>query len=278
MSAALAFEPPPGAPGRRLAMREVLGRHWPEYVMEAAGLGLFMVSACLFATLLYHPASPAAGTVTHPLARRGLMGLAMGLTAIGLIYSPWGQRSGAHFNPAVTLTFLRLGRVGRWDAAFYATAQMLGGVLGVGVATVLSRGLVAHQAVNFAVTVPGPWGAGAAFLGELGISAGLMLVVLTASNTPRWSRFTGVLAGALVAAYITLEAPLSGMSMNPARTLASAVSADVWTAAWIYLTAPPLGMLLAAELHRRTRRPVRCAKLHHDNARRCIFRCGYAAG
>lgn len=258
-------------------MREALARHWPEYAIEAAGLGLFMLSACLFTTLLYYPASPAAQTVPHPLLRRILMGLAMGLTAIALIYSPWGQRSGAHFNPAVTLTFLRLGRVAGWDASFYVTAQVVGGVLGVAVAVAVSRGLVADQSVNFAVTVPGPGGAGVAFVAELAISAGLMLVVLTASNTPRSSRFTGLLAGAMVALYITLEAPLSGMSMNPARTLASAVPANLWTAVWIYLTAPPLGMLLAAEIHR-ARRPVRCAKLHHDNARRCIFRCGYAGG
>jgi aquaporin Z len=67
------------------------------------------------------------------------------------------------------------------------------------------------------------------------------------------------------------------MSMNPARSFASAVAADLWTAFWIYATAPLIGMLLAAELRLRlSPRPVPCAKLHHDTARRCIFRCGYA--
>jgi aquaporin Z len=258
-------------------VRDALTRHWPEYVIEAAGLGLFMVSACLFTVLLYHPASPAAQALPDPLVRRVLTGLAMGLTAIGLIYSPWGQQSGAHFNPAVTLTFLRLGRVARWDALFYVGAQFGGGVLGVVLAAAATRGLVADRSVNFAVTVPGMWGAGAAFVAETAISAGLMLMVLGVSNTPRLSRFTGLFAGALVASYITLEAPVSGMSMNPARTFASALPANVWTAFWIYVIAPMLGMLLAAELHLRARRPVRCAKLHHDNTRRCIFRCGYMA-
>jgi aquaporin Z len=256
-------------------VRETLARHWPEYVIEGALLGLFMVSACLFATLLYHPASPATQALPDPLLRRGLMGLAMGLTAIALIYSAWGQQSGAHFNPAVTLTFFRLGRVARWDAAFYIGAQFVGGVLGVGLAAAVTRGLVADESVNFAVTVPGMWGAGAAFAAEGVISAGLMLVVLTVSNAPRLSRFTGLFTGALVATYIVLEAPVSGMSMNPARTFASALPANVWTGLWVYLIAPTLGMLLAAEVHLRARRPVRCAKLHHDNARRCIFRCGF---
>src|SRR3989304_987347 len=79
----------------------------------------------------------------------------------------------------------------------------------------------------------------------------LMTVVLAASNTPRLARRTGLFAGVLVAAYITVEAPLSGMSLNPARTFASALPASVWTAFWVYLAAPPLGMLLAAELYAR---------------------------
>ena len=105
--------------------------HWPEYLMEAFGLGTFMVSACMFGTLLEHPGSPVHQAIASPTARRGLMGLAMGLTAIGIIYSPWGQRSGAHINPGVTLTFLRLGKIYPIDAGFYLVAQSAGGALGV---------------------------------------------------------------------------------------------------------------------------------------------------
>lgn len=258
-------------------MRRALSQHWPEYAIEAAGLGLFMVSAGLFAVLLYHPASPALDAIADPLGRRVLMGLAMGSTAIALIYSPWGQRSGAHFNPAVTLTFLRLGKVERWDAVFYAMAQALGGVGGIVLVNTLTGGLVAHPAIRYVATVPGPWGRSVAFAAEVAISFALMSVVLAVSNTARLARFTGLCAGVLVATWITVEAPLSGMSMNPARSLASSVPANLWTAFWIYLTAPPLGMLLAAELHvRLARLPVRCAKLDHAGDQRCIFRCGYA--
>ena len=79
--------------------------------MEAALLGGFMVSACLFSVVLFHPGWPAARLLPDPLARRALMGLAMGATAIALNYSAWGKQSGAHYNPAVTLTFTRLGKV-----------------------------------------------------------------------------------------------------------------------------------------------------------------------
>jgi aquaporin Z len=245
--------------------------------MEAAGLGLFMLSACVFATLLQHPASPVAQVVQQPLLQRFLIGLAMALTAISLIYSPWGKQSGAHLNPAVTLTFFRLGKVAPRDALWYVIAQFLGGILGVGLAAALLQHYLADPAVNYVVTVPGRSGRGVAFVAEGLIAFVLMSVVLRVSNHHALNRFTGLCAGILVATYITLEAPLSGMSMNPARTFGSALSAQVWTALWLYFLAPPLGMLLAAELYVRWHgaHRVLCAKLHHHNTRRCIFHCRY---
>src|SRR5207245_8712954 len=84
--------------------------------------------------------------------RRIPIGLAMGLTAVGLIYSPWGQRSGAHLNPSVTLTFWRLGKVTPWDAFFYVTAQFVGAIVGVGVAATILDAWLAHPAVSYAAT------------------------------------------------------------------------------------------------------------------------------
>jgi aquaporin Z len=255
-----------------------LSTHWPEYLMEAAGLGLFMLSACAFVVLLEHPSSLVHRALPDPTVRRVLIGIAMGLTAIALIYSPLGKRSGAHLNPAVSLTFWRLGKIEGWDALFYIAAQFIGGLLGVLLATALfTRMLVGDASVNYAVTTPGSAGPWAAFAAEAAISFGLMLMVLIVSNHHRLNRFTGLFAGVLVALYISIEAPLSGMSMNPARTIASALPADVWSGAWLYFIAPPLGMLLAAEtiLLWRGQGSVLCCKLHHDNDSRCIFRCRY---
>src|SRR2546422_8947369 len=137
-------------------MTDAVKRHWPEYLMEAAGLGLFMISASGFAIALFHPASPGSGLA--PFARRLLMGIAMGLTAISLIYSPWGKQSGAHFNPAVTLTFLRLGRVAPWDATFYVGAQFVGGVAGLAVVVAAVGRGVSGAPGDFAGTRPGPPG------------------------------------------------------------------------------------------------------------------------
>jgi aquaporin Z len=265
-----------GATGARGAAA-ALTRHWPEYLIEAVGLGMFMVSACLFATLFYHPASPLRLAIGDVMLGRLPMGLAMGLTAIAIVYSPWGQRSGAHLNPAVTLTFWQLGKVEPWDAVFYLGAQFAGGALGVALAALALRGAIAHPTVRYVVTVPGSHGAVVALAAEIVISFLLMTVVLTVSNRPAWNRFTGLAAGALVATYITLEAPLSGMSMNPARTVGSAVNGWVWTALWVYLVAPLVGMLAASRVYLAVSGAVtvRCAKLHHENDQRCIFRCGY---
>jgi len=243
--------------------------------MEGAELGLYMISACAFVVFLEYPTSPVHQALPDPALRRVLIGIAMGMTAIGLIYSPLGQRSGAHFNPAVTLTFFRLGKVEFWDTAFYIAAQFIGGLLGVGLSALVLGELLAHPAVRYAVTVPGRSGVGVAFLAEVLISFLQMSLVLRFSNTLHLARFTGLCAGAMVATYISLEAPYSGMSMNPARTFASALPAQIWTAVWVYFTAPPLGMLSAAELYvwQYGLHHVFCAKLHHHNTMRCIFHC-----
>jgi aquaporin Z len=257
-------------------MRDALKRHWPEYLMEAAGLGLLMMSICAFVVLLEHPASPVEQAIPQPVLRRALIGLAVGLTLVGLIYSPWGKRSGAHLNPSMTLAFWRLGKVSPWDAFFYMTAQFAGGVGGVLLIAAALREYVATPSINYAATVPGSGGPLLAFVAEFAMSFVLMLVVVGVSNNERWAHLTGLCAGALVALYIGVEAPLSGTSLNPARTFGSALPGQMWTALWIYFTAPTLGMLLAAQLYlaRTAKADVLCAKLHHQNSERCIF-CEY---
>lgn len=254
-----------------------LKQHWPEYLMEAAGLGLFMLSAAVVATVLEHPSSPIREAIEDPFVRRIPMGLAMGLTAIGIIYSPWGQRSGAHINPAVTLTFYRLGKMARWDAVFYVIAQFVGGLVGVVLPALFIGEYMAHPSVNYVATVPGESGVAVAFMAEFLIASILMIVVLISINADRLAPLTGLFAGILVTTYVIVEAPLSGFGMNPARTFASALPGGVWTSIWLYFVAPILGMFLGAELYLRFAkvREVICAKLHHHNSYRCIFHCEY---
>src|SRR6266446_4123250 len=123
--------------------------HWPEYAIEGSCLGLFMISACGFGVLLFHPNSPAVRLIQNPIQLRVLMGLAMGTTAVALIYSRFGKRSGAHMNPAIT---------------------------GVGIASIVLGGWLSHPAVDYLVTLPGAYGPWWAFAAEAGITFVLMSV------------------------------------------------------------------------------------------------------
>ena len=201
----------------------------------------------------------------------------MGTTAVLIIHSSIGKRSGAHFNPAITLTYFRLGKIATWDAVFYVAFQFLGGVAGVGVAAFLLGSTIAVPAVDYAVTVPGPFGTAAAFFAELFMAAVLMGVVLWTSNRPRLAPHTSYFVGILISLYILFFAPVSGFSINPARTTGSAVFAHVWTACWLYFLAPMLGMMISAEIYIRTQGEDRilCAKLHPDPKYPCPFLCQY---
>jgi len=253
-----------------------LRAHWPEYLIEGWALGMFMISAGVVTTLFDYPGSQLNHAVHDGDLRRVLTGVCMGLTAIALIYSPWGRRSGAHMNPAVTLTFLRLGHVASWDALFYIVAQLLGGTIGVLVVLAALGDAFAEPPVRYVATLPGMRGVWVALLAELAISFAMMTMILRASNSPRLMRYTGVFAGILVATWISIEGPLSGMSMNPARTFASALPANVWTGFWLYMIAPVAGMQAAAVLYtwQRGSSAVQCSKLIHSNDQRCIH-CGY---
>jgi aquaporin Z len=250
-----------------------LHRHWPEYLMEVGEVGVYLCVACLVATLLQHPASIVRQFVSSGIARRALMGLAMGATAIAIVMPPWGKRSGGHFNPAVTFAFYRLRKLGPYDMRFFVVAQFIGAIVGVAVARYVLRGALGNHAVRYAVTVPGTYGTAVAFMAELAISFLLMITILFTTNHKRLAPYTAYANGAILALYYIFEAPLSGMSTNPARTFGSAFHASYWHALWVYFIAPSMGMLAAAEVSLRIHRGVApyCAKLHHANDQRCIF-------
>ncbi len=250
---------------------KLLKNHLPEYLIEAWGLGMFMIAACVCAAFIFDPASPL--HVSGKFSANLLMGLGMGLTALGVMLSPWGKRSGAHINPAVTLCFYRLGKIESWDAAFYMAAQFIGGTAGVFLSWLALGAMLEVPEVNYVVTIPKEAGVAAAFIGEFIISFGLMVTVLITTNSEKLKNLTPYLAGFLITAYIVFEVEYSGMSMNPARTFGSAAVGNIWTGWWLYFVSPPLAMLAAAEVYLffKGSEAVKCAKLHHHNKYRCIF-------
>jgi aquaporin Z len=261
----------------KLTAPSALFANWHLYLYEGAELAFFMISACICTVVLFHPGYPALRLLPSAIVRRILMGIGMGLTAVLIIQSPMGKSSGAHFNPAITLSYLRLRKIAVWDAVFYVLFQFAGGIFGVGASSLVLGKRLADPAVDYAVTIPGEYGTAGAFAAELFMAALLMGVVLFTSNRPRLATYTSYCVGVLIAFYILLFAPVSGFSINPARTTGSAVFAHLWTACWVYFTAPLIGMMGVAEAYLRSYGPdsILCAKLHPDPDYPCPFRCHF---
>ncbi len=232
-------------------MLEALKRHWREYIFEAVGLALFMIFAGGLTALLEHPDSPLHQAIPASMLRRVVLGLVMGTYIALLIYSPWGRRTGAHINPAVTIAFWRMGKITRADAIFYIVAQFTGALMTARLLLWVIGKPFAHPDVKCGATTPGPDGVPGAFLAEFAISFLLLFAILIAMNSTRLKKFDGLFGGLLIALYLTFETPLSGMSLNPARTFGSAMTAQRFDGLWIYFVAPTVAMLLAVELYQR---------------------------
>jgi aquaporin Z len=236
--------------------------HFRRYAIEGSSLGLFMISAAVFTIFFEYPTGIGRIAFENALLRRAMIGAGMGLTAILIIYSRWGRESGAHMNPAVTLTFLSLGKISKFDAVGYIFSQFIGAMIGIAFLACLIPQLLFSPLVNGVVTVPGDYSLSSVFLAEFGVAFTFMFEVLFFSNIKRIAQFTGLIAGVLIALFVTFEGPISGMSMNPARTFASALVTQNFTAIWIYFTAPVSGMLIAGFIYSRVFSPPRHAKLH----------------
>jgi aquaporin Z len=222
---------------------------WRVFFAEAAGLAIFMISACLFSAMIdgdtiWHHSIP------DPDHRRIVTAALMGLTALFIFYLPFTASSGAHINPAVTIAFLWLKRLSVRDAVVYISGQISGGITGVFIMALLLDELLAAPPVNYVVTVP--LGSTAnAFGAEFLIGFLMMSVVLSTSAHRQFKSFTRIIAACLVTIFVVTAGPISGFGMNPARSFASAVAANTWTSFWVYVIAPIGSMLMAAEISRR---------------------------
>lgn len=224
-------------------------QHFKLYLMEAFGLFLFMVSACFFDGMLEHPGSSWNTALPNAFTRLLVMGVAMGFTALFIFLSPLTAPSGAFINPAVTLIRWRLKEMKMSEVILYSIFQCLGGLAAVYIMAYFMGNLLTSAPVNFVVTVPGKSiDAWQAAVMETVISFIMASMVLFTSVHLRFKKYTSYLAAMLVAGFVIVSGPVSGFGMNPARTLASAVPADIYTAFWIYMLMPFAGMLGAAEL------------------------------
>jgi aquaporin Z len=244
-----------GTSGKTARINASFRKNWKYYTQEALGLAIFMASACFFSGLFFgHSGYFASGLPAT--FRQILLGLIMGLTALFIFYSPLTSGSGSHINPAVTLAFFRVGKIGPWDTLFYMIFQVTGGTLAVYLMGYWMGDNLTAAPLHYVVTVPGKYGPVAAAIAEFIIAVVMMWVVLFTPDYTRLKKYTRVIAGILVCVNVIVVGPISGFGMNPARSFASALPAHIWTAFWIYLIMPVAGMLGAAEIYLYARRKL----------------------
>lgn len=221
------------------------GKH---YLQEALGLAIFMVSACFFSAMLFGEKSSWQHAIPGEMQRNILMGVMMGLTALFIFYSPLTAPSGSHINPAVTLTFLRLDKMCRYDALFFIVFQIIGGTVAVYMMQFFMGTILTNPPVNSSVTIPGNPGMWWALVTEFIIAFITMSMVLFTSHHAILKKYTRIFSGILVSCWVIFAGPISGFGMNPARSFASALPSGIWTSFWVYLFIPFAGMLSAAEV------------------------------
>lgn len=223
------------------------------YIQEALGLGIFMVSACLFSGLLFGKNGYFVSDFSA-FTRQVILGLMMGLTALYIFYSRFTSASGSHINPAVTISFFRVGKIDRWDAFFYIIFQFIGGTATVYLMAALMGENLSAPPLYDVVTIPGKYGVTIAAITELIIAFIMMCMVLFTADHTVLKKYSRIFAGILVCVYVIIAGPISGFGMNPARSFASALPSNIWTSFWIYLFLPLAGMLGAAEVYLFARR------------------------
>lgn len=177
------------------------------------------------------------------------IGLVFGLIVLAMIYAV-GPISGAHLNPAVTLAFFSIGRHPAKEIAPYLMAQLLGAV----VASFVLSFVFSGRPTNLGATLPaGSWGQ--SFTLEFVLTFMLMFVIMGVAHD---DRAEGLMAGVAIGATIALEAilggPISGASMNPARSFAPAVVSGNFQYHWIYWVAPIFGSIAGAQVYRLIRK------------------------
>ena len=201
-----------------------------KYIAEL--IGTFALVFCGTGAIVINDVAD--GTVSH-------VGVAItfGLIVTVMIYT-FGNISGAHINPAVSIAFSFTDKFEKKQLIGYIIAQLFGAFLASGMLRFLFMG---HE--NLGATLPrGDWQQ--TFILEIILTYLLMLVILFVSQNKSSSQFTGLVVGATVMLEAMFAGPITGASMNPARSISPAIVSGNISELWIYITAPIIGAVLAS--------------------------------
>ncbi len=214
---------------------------WALPLSELIGTLLLVAVGCSFVVIDFAPKSPVVHGIPDVGVRRAITGFLFGLTGGAIALSKVGKISGAHINPVVTLAFWLHHKISGWMALRYLVGQFLGAIIGAGL-LVLWGGWA--KITHYAATTPGPEGAWVAVVGETITTFCLVVALFSFLGSKKLRRYTPGIFPVLYAVMVWLEAPWSGTSTNPARTLGPAVVSHVWSGWWVYFVGPLLGMVL----------------------------------
>ena len=248
--------------------------NWQEYFAESLGTALMIfigLSAVVFNLGQDLP-------MERLLPNRSLRLLLTGIIFAGsgslVAISPLGKLSGGHINPSVSLAFWLQGKMHGHDFACYVIAQFIGAIAGEFLLIFLWQDYA--QSVNNGMTLPGEnYALWYVFLAEILITFLLVLLILIFVSTKALMRWTPLMTWIVIALMVWLESPISGTSLNPARSLAPALFSNIWRAQWLYAIAPPLGAVagvMGFSLVTFGERKILTGKLFHVPHYRCIFK------
>ncbi len=248
--------------------------HWPEYGAELLGTA-FLVFVGLSAVVFdFGTGLPMSTWIPNHSARLLLTGLVFAGSGSLVAISPLGRLSGAHINPSVSLAFWIHGKMHIHDFFGYVLSQFVGATLGETLLVLLWHPYSAS--VNNGMTLPGAgyplW---LVFAAEVVLTFLLVLLIFLFVSSHRLMNWTPLMNWLLVATMVWQEAPISGTSLNPARSFAPALLSANWYQQWLYFIAPPMGALIAVGVFRLLaigERDVLTGKLFHVAHYRSVFK------
>jgi aquaporin Z len=183
---------------------------------------------------------------------------AFGLAVLAMVYAI-GSISGCHINPAITIGMLVAGKIKGMDALGYIVAQCIGAIIGAAILWAVASGLPAYDIAKnglgqngFGIHSPAGYSLAACFLAEVVLTAIFLLVVFGATHKNAAKGFAGVAIGFTLVLIHLVGIPITGTSVNPARSLGPAVFAggDALSQLWLFIVAPIIGAIIAAVIWR----------------------------
>src|SRR3989304_13469 len=185
---------------------------------------------------------------------------AFGLTVLAMVYAI-GSISGCHINPAITIAMLVAGKIKGKDAIFYVIAQCIGGIIGAGILWAIASGITGFSLAStglgqngFGAHSPAGYSLAACFIAEVVLTALFLFVIFGSTHDKAPKGFAGISIGFTLVLIHLIGIPITGTSVNPARSLGPAVfvGGDVLAQLWLFIVAPIIGGIISALIWRYT--------------------------